>query len=150
MARQEWVGMEEDIEWHSAQHDFLIASLVNPCSSLTQVTQMLPSVPVIWMLSLTCDTSIPFQVLLHLSLSVHFIGTALCMLFVALLFAFQPMISNVLHGHAGKYPTNVTCNCHLVVHFMEVDSNHLCVSTQFEEPGAEWFEPYVSRDARTL
>ena len=36
------------------------------------------------------------------------------------------------------------------MHFTEVDSDHLYVSTQFEAPGAEWFEPYASRDARVL
>ena len=32
VARWEWVGMEEDIEWYSIQHDFMAASLVNPHS----------------------------------------------------------------------------------------------------------------------
>ena len=60
------------------------------------------------------------------------------------------MVSNVLHGHAGTCTVNFTCNQHWVVHFTEVDSNHLCVSTQFEAPGAEQFEAYASRDARAL
>ena len=58
-------------------------------------------------------------------------------LFVMLPFAFRPMVSNALHGHASKCQTNVTCNHHLVVHFTEVDGDCLCVSAQFEAPGAE-------------
>ena len=52
-------GTEEDMQQHSAQHDFLAASLLDP--HLTQVTQMLPSVPAILILYLTCETLIPFS-----------------------------------------------------------------------------------------
>ena len=83
-------------------------------------------------------------------LSVWFMDIMLCTLFVTLPFALQPMVSNVLWSHAGKCLTNVTCNCHLVVHFTEVGGNSLLVSTQFEAWGAEWFESHASRDARAL
>ena len=78
------------------------------------------------------------------------IGITLCMLFVTLPFTFQLVVSNALHGHAGKCPINVTCNCHLVVHFAKVDGNCLCVSAQLEAPGAEWLESHTSRDVWVL
>ena len=68
---------------------------------------------------LICGTAGPF-------LMPH--GHCSLYLFVMLPFAFRLMVSNALHGYAGKCPTSVTCNDHLTEHLMEVDGNCLHVS----------------------
>ena len=118
---------EEDIEWHSIQHDFL-PSLVNPHSPDPSDSDA-PFCPSDLDAFVTCATLIPFLVLGFLSLSMCFMGIMLHALFVALPFAHQPTVSDVLYSLAGQCLTNFTCNCHPVVHLTEVGGSCLHVST---------------------
>ena len=65
-------------------------------------------------------------------------------------FAHWLLVLNALCGHAGKCPTNVTCNCYLLVYIMGVDGDCLHVSAQLGAPGAERLESHTNRDVRVL
>ena len=139
--------MEEDIKQHSFQHNFLAASLVNlhllDLSSWDEPFCDLDTF-------LTCETSIPF---LSLAASEPF-------------HAIHGLCAPCALCHNSLFtPTNgLECfawscwqrpnKCHMQLSSGNAlhrgGSNHLHVSTQFEAPGAEWFEPYATRDAKAF